>query len=314
MRITHYVFLTLAALAGVFTLAAPAALAADPCVDAANQLKSGAACLVDLNTKWNELVVKLMELNAHLNKALGSIEAACEAMDSDDECSPSAFLAVDTDLAKEHADDAAADLENAQALISEINGEVGPPVVEGIIDDFQEELTAFQTKLNGGTDDYPLSDRVKNSAHRTAVLIDTLMDGLGTTLTDLAVSVAACQTDLDDFNTAEATGDEDGMLEGLASALVCVERAMAAKDRALRKQVSQVKKALGKLQTLFRVAINKTKARLAMESDRRAQIYTLAGQLVIGGPAAALDRQSLANGVYVVAYSDGRVEKLVVLH
>jgi hypothetical protein len=50
----------------------------------------------------------------------------------------------------------------------------------------------------------------------------------------------------------------------------------------------------------------------ASESFGIAQVYTLSGQRVLSTTNGNLNVNGLANGVYVVAYSDGRVEKLVV--
>jgi hypothetical protein len=345
MRVNKYLFLTLAALLGVFALALPAQ-AVDSCVSSANKFKDGATCLVDLNTKWNELVGKVVQLNVHMLQALGSIESACEAMDSDDDCSPSAFLAVDTALAMEHADDAIGDLENASALLDEING------TGGIIEDFQDELGCdgttcsatggFWAKLNGASSttdpaDYPFSDRTMQSAKRTVELIGSLVGRVSSVLDGVAGNVdgtcggtlaledalGALQSASDELGAADPDGDvvlfgEDGGVpeadhdSGLEGALFCVQTAILAKDRALKKHLSQVKKSISKLQKLFRVAINKVNAHAL--SLAQASIYSLSGQLVSVGTNAALLRNSLANGVYVIVYGDGRVEKLVVLH
>lgn len=366
MRINQYLLLTLAALVGIFAAVIPVQ-AADPCADASTKLKSGAACLVDLNVKWNELIGKLVDLNVDLNKALNEISEACQAMDSDEDCGPSAFLSVDTDLAKEKTDDAIADLENASVLLEEINGDGS----DGIIQDFENELGCSGTvpcstadslwsKLDGtddcpgtpvdtGCPDYPFSDRTKQSAKRTAELIGGLIGqvskALGGVLGDihegtddptscggtlnLLNAIGALQSasaelgaEAPDGDTvlfgADGSANHDGGLEG---ALFCVHLAIEAKDRALRKQLSQVKRALSKLQKTFSVAINRTGAAsvgLAMTTDSiPTRVYTLSGALVKVSPGNALSLNHLANGVYVVVYHENgrtRVEKLVVLH
>ncbi len=349
MRINKYLFLTLAALLGVFALSLPAQ-AVDSCASSVNKFKEGASCLVDLNGKWNEMVGKLVQLNGHLLQALGSVEGACEAMDSDEDCSPSAFLAVDTDLAMGHTDDAVGDLENASALLDEING------TDGIIEDFQDELgcdgtvclaiDSFWAKLNGASSatdpvDYPFSDRTMQSAKRTVELIGSLVARVSSVLDGVAANVSgtcggalaledalgALQSASDELGAADPDGDvvlfgEDGGAPeadhngGLEGALFCIHTAIEAKDRALKKHLSKVKSAISKLQKLFKVAINKVNAHV--ESTSQASIYSLSGQLVSIGTNSALLRNSLANGVYVVIHTEGgrttRVEKLVVLH
>lgn len=344
MRSNKFLFLTLAALVGVLALTAMPAQAEDNCASTtANKLKDGAACLVDLNAKWNEMVGKLVQLNSHMLQALGSIEGACEAMDSDEDCGSSAFLAVDTELAMQHTDDAIGDLENAVAVLDEING------TDGIIEDFQDELgcdgttcsatAGFWAKLNNSstvTDpaDYPLTVRTMLSAKRTVELIGSLVARVSTVLDGVAANVdgtcggtltledaiSALQSASDELGAEEPDGDvvlfgEDGAEDhngGLEGALFCVQQAISAKDRALKKHLSQIKSAMNKLKKIFRVALNKVG--LSLENNVQARIYGLSGQLVSVGTTSALVRNSLANGVYVVVYGDGRVEKLVVLH
>ncbi|MBI1742984.1 T9SS type A sorting domain-containing protein [Candidatus Acetothermia bacterium] len=346
MRINKYLLLTLAALVGVFAVVIPAQ-AADPCADASTKLKSGAACLVDLNVKWNELIGKLVDLNVDLNKALNEISEACQAMDSDEDCGPSAFLSVDTEEAKNKTDDAIADLGNAVDLLDEING------TGGLIEDFGGELDDFKTKLDGGTTpDYPLSDRTKMSAKRTVELIDSLVGqvstALGGVLGDIQESAteptcggkspsllgatSALQTASKELGMETPDGDivlygEDGGTpaadhnDGLEGALFCVHLAIEAKDRALKKQLSQVKRSLSKLQKTFGVAINRAWAAsaglTATTEDAQARVYTLGGALVSVGSKNALSMNHLANGVYVIIYRENsrtHVEKLVVLH
>jgi hypothetical protein len=76
-----------------------------------------------------------------------------------------------------------------------------------------------------------------------------------------------------------------------------------------RSALKQVEKRLKKISKW-----NKVTPILSELGTTEARVYTLSGQLVSVGAASALDRNSLSNGVYVVVYSTGRVEKLVVLH
>jgi hypothetical protein len=107
----------------------------------------------------------------------------------------------------------------------------------------------------------------------------------------------------------------------LANAQAVLDQAIAVKEDIEYKKVTTCNSALKivqkKLEKLVRA--NRYGApRLSSESlglnTVQATVYTMSGQLVSVGPAQALSREQLANGVYMVVYSDGRTEKLVVLH
>jgi hypothetical protein len=103
----------------------------------------------------------------------------------------------------------------------------------------------------------------------------------------------------------------------LANAEAVLDQAIAAKEDIEFKKVPACRSALKAVESKLKKLSRKSRfgaPRLSELSTVVAQIYTLGGQLVSAGPASTLDRQSLANGVYVVTYSDGRVEKRVVLH
>jgi hypothetical protein len=195
----------------------------------------------------------------------------------------------------------------------------------GAIADFLEELAGLMDKLDGAGTDYGFGDRNRTSAARTAALVESLMNKTLTVLGDevsgtgVAGTLLSASTDLADASAELGSegADEDTAAALLDSALNSVNTAALSKDRTLRKHLSQVKRNLDKLNRFFNIAIHNPKRAsegFAVQSNAQLSVYTLSGHLVSVGPAAALDRASLANGVYVVVYSTGRIEKLVVLH
>ncbi len=108
----------------------------------------------------------------------------------------------------------------------------------------------------------------------------------------------------------------DFVIDALVNAQAVLDQAQAVKEDIHWKKVPSCRTALKNVESRLKkyARINKVVPILTELGMTQAKIYTLGGQLVSVGPATALDRNSLANGVYVVAYSDGRVEKLVVLH
>ncbi len=107
----------------------------------------------------------------------------------------------------------------------------------------------------------------------------------------------------------------------LANAQAVLDQAISTKEDIEFKKVPTCRAALKTVQKkLEKIArANRFGApRLSNESfalsSVQAKVYTMGGQLVSTGPAQALSRDNLANGVYFVVYSDGRTEKFVVLH
>ncbi|MBI1742975.1 T9SS type A sorting domain-containing protein [Candidatus Acetothermia bacterium] len=133
----------------------------------------------------------------------------------------------------------------------------------------------------------------------------------------------------EDPNDPTTWDDVNDFIAGALSALVtdeslqdvdaALENAKAVLDEIIRtKETTQgdVSECRSHIKNVQRV-LNKrstSHVNLSIGSQGEAKVYTLSGQLVNVGTASALDRNALANGVYVVVYSDGRVEKLVVLH
>jgi hypothetical protein len=317
MRVTKSLFFILAALVGILALAAP--VNAQVCEDPDKvKFKDGAACVKDLTVKWNEMVTTLIIVDNHLNVGVSNIEAACDELGVEDSdfCEGSFVTDPDFNNAYQYTADAVEDLD--LALLSLGNA-------ADTVADFQAELAGLMDKLDGAGTDYGFGDRNRNSASRTAQLINALADkalaafGDATAGTGIAGWLAAAMTDLQDAADELASGDsdEDTALGLLNSAHAAAFSAFTSKDRTLRKTFSQLRYNLNKLAKFFKVAIaNPRRASegfSALSSDQ-IQVYTMSGQLVSVSPAAALDRISLANGVYVAVHSNGRVEKLVVLH
>lgn len=315
----------LAALVGILALAAP--VNAQVCEDPDKvKFKDGAACLVDLNVKWNELVTQMAILNQQLNKAFDSIVSACDDLGSDgsgdEDCGPvGASQDTDIDSAQANTDDAIEDLSLSLALIEE---------AVGIASDFQTELAGFAAKVDGAGSDYGFRDRNRTSVARTAALmaalVDKVLEALGdaNTNTGVAGRVASAMQDLQEASAELSSdgADEDLAVTLLATALDSTRQAILGKDRSLRKHLSQVRRSLSRLQSIFKIAMNNP--RRAAEGfavqmiDAQVRVYTPSGALVSVNSGSELSRDRLANGVYVVVHTEGgrttRVEKLVVLH
>ncbi len=317
MRVTKSLFFILAALVGILALAAP--VNAQVCEDPDKvKFKDGAACVKDLTVKWNEMVTTLIIVDNHLNVGVANIEAACDELGVEDSdfCDGSFVTDPDFNNAYQYAADAIEDLDLASLSLGNAADTVA---------DFQVELAGVMDKLDGAGTDYGFGDRNRNSAARTAQLIDALANkalaafGDATAGTGIAGWLAAAMTDLEDaVNELGSSGaDEETALSLLNSAHGAAVSAYTSKDRTLRKTFSQIKYNLNKLAKFFKVAManpRRASESFATLSSDQVKVYTMSGQLVSVSPAAALDRNSLANGVYVVVYSSGRVEKLVVLH
>lgn len=127
--------------------------------------------------------------------------------------------------------------------------------------------------------------------------------------------------DVDDFIAGALGAIADEQLDNVAffieQAKSILDQVIGTKET-LEGDVSDCRNQLKLVQrTLTHIknpTVNLNMAGLNMAGQAEAKVYTLSGQLVNVGAASALDRNALANGVYVVVYSDGRVEKLVVLH
>jgi hypothetical protein len=107
----------------------------------------------------------------------------------------------------------------------------------------------------------------------------------------------------------------------LANAQAVLDQAIAVKEdiefkkvSACRSNLKLVQKKLEKLARAQRFGAPRLSESVTTLARTEARVYSLSGQLVSVGPAQALSRDRLASGVYVVVYSDGRAEKLVVLH
>lgn len=319
MRVTKSLFFVLAALVGILAMSTPVMAWDASCTDPDKvKFKDGAECVKDLTVKWNEMVTTLIIVDNHLSVGLSNIENACDELGVEDSdfCDGSFVTDPDFNNAYQYAADAVEDLD--LALLSLGNA-------ADTVADFQTELAGLMDKVDGAGTDYGFGDRNRNSAARTAQLINALADkalaafGDATAGTGIAGSLASAMTDLEDaVNELGSDGaDEDTALGLLNSAHGAAISAFTSKDRTLRKTFSQLRYNLNKLSKFFKVAIanpRRASEGLTTLSSEQVQVYTMSGQLVSVSPAAALDRNSLANGVYVVVYSSGRVEKLVVLH
>jgi len=199
-------------------------------------------------------------------------------------------------------------------------------VEAGIISDFLEEVAGLASKVDGAGTDFAFRDRTRTSIARTVQKVSQLaqksLDALGdaATNTGIAGALASAEKDLEDASAEEGSdaADENVAVALLHSALKSVNQAVRDKDRVLSRFLNQVRKELDRLVKLFKIAINggsrATSVGFVAQSNVQAKVYTLSGQLVSVGATSALSQSSLANGVYVVVYSTGRVEKLVVLH
>ena len=319
MRVTKGLFFILAALVGILALAAP--VNAQSCEDPDKvKFRDGSACVTDLSAKWNELVKDMSILNGKLDNAVGEIGNACSDLGSDDTCSDPGSASeedLDFDSAQKSTDDAHADLELG---LSDVEVEAG------IISDFLEEVAGLASKVDGAGTDFAFRDRTRTSIARTVQKVSQLaqksLDALGdaATNTGIAGALASAEKDLEDASAEEGSdaADENVAVALLHSALKSVNQAVRDKDRVLSRFLNQVRKELDRLVKLFKIAINggsrATSVGFVAQSNVQAKVYTLSGQLVSVGATSALSQSSLTNGVYVVVYSTGRVEKLVVLH
>lgn len=320
MRVTKGLFFILAALVGVLVLAAPAN--AQSCTDPDKaKFRDGLDCLRDLGAKWNQLIHDLSLLNGKLGDTVDEINEACGELGSEDDCpdpTSASEADLDFDRAKTLTDDAAADVELSLTLVESIVAE---------INDFTEEVTGLAGKLDGAGTDFPFRDRTRTSAarfvDRIGKLAGKVLDRLGDAATNTGIAgfLASAQKDLEDASAELDTESpqEDVAVPLLRSALVGgLNKAITSKGAVLSRFLTQVRKDLDSLVRFFKLGIRggsrATSVGFVAQSNIQAKVYTLSGQLVSVGAASALSQSSLANGVYVVVYSTGRVEKLVVLH
>ncbi len=203
-------------------------------------------------------------------------------------------------------------LHEMEVALGELEGKIGGLKEIGKI----KVADAFFMEIKLNTCNKIITE-IDNEAAELSAYLEDGDDGEDPEDPDPATSDA---DDLNDFTgfALRALRDEERLEDALwaiVNATAVLDQAVATKEDIEHIKMPVCRNALKAVEKRLKSRYKSRVIPILSElTETQAKVYTMSGQLVSVGPASALDRANLANGVYVVVHSNGRVEKRVILH